>query len=182
MDAEVAGLVGALGGGVIGAAGASFAALVAFRGARYQSDRQAEATREQWLRQIRRDLYVEFIAACRICYKEMQSAVADSGAVDAAGVQRWTEAALTVTNAYRAMELEAPDPLVRLAERLQLMSAPPGAVLDAAVNGSSLVHADNLRAEQVLITFYELLRVFVVDCRNSLQGDQPPGSFAPVRV
>lgn len=38
MDAALAGLVGALGGGVIGTDGAWGAALIDFRAARYQAD------------------------------------------------------------------------------------------------------------------------------------------------
>ncbi|SCF56939.1 hypothetical protein [Streptomyces sp. Ncost-T10-10d] len=182
MDAGLAGLIGALGGGLIGAAGASIAALIGFRGARYQVDRQTAATHEQWLRQIRRDLYVKFIADCRTCCNQMRDAVNDAGEVDTAGVQRWAEAAAAVTEAYRSMELEAPDPLVRLAERLRTMSGPDSSVREAARTGTTLSHQDNLRAEQQLITYYELVRLFVVACRESLQGEQPPDSFVPVTL
>lgn len=59
----MAGLVGALGGAVLGAAGAWGAALIAFRAAKYQADRQSDAQHQQWLRQIRRDTYIKFLAA-----------------------------------------------------------------------------------------------------------------------
>jgi hypothetical protein len=65
VDAEVAGLVGALGGAAVGAAGAWVAAVITFRGARYQADRQRQAAHEQWLRQIRRDAYAEFLLHAR---------------------------------------------------------------------------------------------------------------------
>lgn len=57
----MAGLIGALGGGIIGGAGASVAALIAFRGARYQADQQRRGTHEQWLRQMRREAYGGFL-------------------------------------------------------------------------------------------------------------------------
>jgi hypothetical protein len=112
----------------------------------------------------------------------MRDAVNDAGEVDTAGVQRWEEAAAAVIQAYRSMELEAPDPLVRLAERLRTTSRPDSSVLEAARTGTTLSHQDNLRTEQQLITYYELVRLFVVACRESLQGEQPPDSFVPVTL
>ncbi|QEV21691.1 hypothetical protein [Streptomyces alboniger] len=68
MDAALAGLIGALGGSVIGAGGAWGAALVAFRGARYQADRQVAGAHEQWLRQVRRETYAGYLAQVRSAY------------------------------------------------------------------------------------------------------------------
>jgi hypothetical protein len=68
MDAGLAGLIGALGGGFIGAVGATVAAQLAYRGARDASERQAQALREEWLRQQRRDAYVNFYNAARVLY------------------------------------------------------------------------------------------------------------------
>ncbi|MFE0132419.1 hypothetical protein ACFWY6_12730 [Streptomyces sp. NPDC059037] len=65
MDAGIAGLVGALCGGVIGAGGAWGAAVIALRGARYQADKQARSAQEQWLRQLRIDTYAQFVRAAR---------------------------------------------------------------------------------------------------------------------
>ncbi|GAA1275502.1 hypothetical protein GCM10009646_72810 [Streptomyces aureus] len=65
MDAALAGLIGALGGSALGAAGAWGAARIAFRGARYQADTQAKSNHDQWLRQIRRDVYAAFISQAR---------------------------------------------------------------------------------------------------------------------
>ncbi|MFF3359250.1 hypothetical protein ACFYWN_43270 [Streptomyces sp. NPDC002917] len=62
MDPTKAGLIGALGGGALGAAGAWVAALIAFRGSRYQTDAQIKSTHAQWLRQIRRDTYDKYMA------------------------------------------------------------------------------------------------------------------------
>ncbi|MFE5092445.1 hypothetical protein ACFRCI_19225 [Streptomyces sp. NPDC056638] len=182
MDAGLAGLIGALGGGLIGAAGASVAAWIAFRGARYQVDRQNAAAHEQWLRQIRRDLYIQFAAACRACYEQMRVAVNDSGEVDDAGVRRWIEAQQAVTEGYRAMELEAPDPLVRLAELLRSLSDPPWSVMEAARMGGTLSQQHNVDVEQQLIRYNELVKRFVVECRESLQGEQPPNSFRPIML
>ncbi|MFE6683592.1 hypothetical protein [Streptomyces sp. NPDC057729] len=180
MDAGLAGLIGALGGGLIGAAGASLAAWIAFRGARYQVDRQNAAAHEQWLRQIRRDLYIQFTVSCRACYEQMRVAVNDDGQVDAAKVHLWVEAAEAVSEAYRAMELEAPDPLVRLTELLRNVSAPDRSVVEAARAGGSLSLQHSLEEEQRLMRYYELVKRFVVECRESLQGEQPPGSFRPI--
>lgn len=65
MDSATAGLIGALGGGIVGALGAWGAALITVRGTRYQTDVQTKASHDQWLRQIRRDLYAEFLSAAR---------------------------------------------------------------------------------------------------------------------
>ncbi|MEV0277821.1 hypothetical protein AB0I22_15780 [Streptomyces sp. NPDC050610] len=65
MDAALTGLIGALGGGTIGAGGAWGAAIIAFKGARYQADKQARSAREQWLWQLRREPYAEFVRATR---------------------------------------------------------------------------------------------------------------------
>ncbi|MFE4612680.1 hypothetical protein ACFRK5_30735 [Streptomyces niveus] len=76
MDTGLAGLIGALGGGIIGAAGASVAALITFRGARYQADQQRRATHEQWLRQMRREAYGTFLthadAVRALCRKGLE--------------------------------------------------------------------------------------------------------------
>lgn len=52
-------------GALVGAAGAWIAALIAGKAARYQADKQAAAAHEQWLRQLRRDLYAAFLAEAR---------------------------------------------------------------------------------------------------------------------
>ncbi|MFJ9656171.1 hypothetical protein [Streptomyces microflavus] len=75
MDATVAGLVGALGGAVLGAAGAWGAALIAFRAARYQADRQADAQQQQWLRQVRRETYRSFIEAAGVCVTDVNTSM-----------------------------------------------------------------------------------------------------------
>ncbi|MFJ6615041.1 hypothetical protein ACIQPT_32750 [Streptomyces sp. NPDC091289] len=75
MDATVAGLVGALGGAVLGATGAWGAALIAFRAARYQADRQADAQHQQWLRQIRRETYASLITLARRIYSRLGTTV-----------------------------------------------------------------------------------------------------------
>ncbi|MFZ4266594.1 hypothetical protein [Streptomyces arboris] len=175
MDAGLAGLIGALGGGLIGAAGASAAALIAFRGARYQVDRQTEATREQWLRQIRRDLYIEYITACRACSEHMYSAVDElSGRVDPAKVAAWREASQAALAAYRALELEAPVPLVRSAARVIGVSRPSSPVLMAAAGeaDSTLVPVDLRRYFQQRGEFHGLTREFVEACRESLHSEE----------
>ncbi|MFJ7415603.1 hypothetical protein ACIQWZ_33095 [Streptomyces sp. NPDC098077] len=74
MDATEAALVGALGGAVLGAAGAWGAALIALRAARYQADRQADAQQQQWLRQVRRETYKVFLEAAEQCTSHMRIA------------------------------------------------------------------------------------------------------------
>ncbi|AZM57181.1 hypothetical protein DMA15_35330 [Streptomyces sp. WAC 01529] len=111
MDAALAGLIGALGGSVIGAGGAWGAALVAFRGARYQADRQVAGAHEQWLRQVRRETYAAYLAQVRAAY--------DMATATTRGL-RWNEAPSLpsatelrqiiqeVREAYAHVELEAP--------------------------------------------------------------------------
>ncbi|MFG2540098.1 hypothetical protein ACGFU4_33165 [Streptomyces sp. NPDC048511] len=120
MDAGVAGLIGALGGGVIGAAGASLAALIAFRGARYQADRQAAASHDQWLRQIRREIYLDFIGAAWNFRMKIPSIVGGQGRFRRAQFDELVDASRILSEAYRAMQLEAPDALVALARDLTI--------------------------------------------------------------
>ncbi|MFF3247073.1 hypothetical protein ACFYWY_25850 [Streptomyces sp. NPDC002870] len=74
MDAGVAGLIGALGGGIIGATEAWGAALIAFRGGRYQADQQRQSAHEQWLRQIRRDAYTSFLTTVGMLAQQLATA------------------------------------------------------------------------------------------------------------
>ncbi|NEC03427.1 hypothetical protein [Streptomyces anulatus] len=185
MDAGLAGLIGALGGGLIGAAGASAAALIAFRGARYQVNRQTEATREQWLRQIRRDLYIGFITACRACFEHGRDTVNErSRQVDAAKVADWREAAKAVSVAYRALELEAPAPLVRLAGEVVKRNGPSFAVMEAAGAGAdNTLSPEDLRQANLRNgEFYVLTAEFVEECRTSLHSEEPihPQRWTPL--
>ncbi|MFI8989853.1 hypothetical protein ACIG63_33435 [Streptomyces antimycoticus] len=75
MDATMAGLVGALGGAMLGAGGAWGAAMIAFRAARYQADRQADSQHQQWLRQIRRETYSSFLAAAYATQRHLLTAM-----------------------------------------------------------------------------------------------------------
>lgn len=75
MDAATAGLVGALGGATLGAAGAWGAALIAFRAARYQADRQVQGQQQQWLRQVRRETYGDFLRAAEACQTQLLKAM-----------------------------------------------------------------------------------------------------------
>ncbi|MFF2479212.1 hypothetical protein [Streptomyces sp. NPDC058066] len=52
-------------GALVGAGGAWVAALIAGKAARYQADKQAAAAHDQWLRQVRRDVYSAFLAEAR---------------------------------------------------------------------------------------------------------------------
>ncbi|MFF3505342.1 hypothetical protein [Streptomyces sp. NPDC003247] len=122
MDAAVAGLVGALGGGFLGAAGAWGAAVIAFRGARYQADRQGETAHEQWLRQIRRDAYTSFITPARTVLEQHLRAYAarrqqDWDEMEAA--LRPDDAFREMTRAFGAVELEAPTEVTDAAEKLR---------------------------------------------------------------
>ncbi|MFI0013698.1 MULTISPECIES: hypothetical protein [Streptomyces] len=116
MDATVAGLVGALGGAALGAAGAWGAALIAFRAARYQADRQADAQQQQWLRQVRRETYKSFLQAAETCTKQMSNIIPLRGQLltaegrAATGPQRIAtgQALRTFKEALADLNLEAP--------------------------------------------------------------------------
>lgn len=69
VDAALAGLIGALGGSALGAGGAWGAARIAFKDARYQADIQAKGAHDQWLRQIRRDAYAQYVKAAKACVR-----------------------------------------------------------------------------------------------------------------
>ncbi|WNI27159.1 hypothetical protein [Streptomyces sp. ITFR-16] len=126
MDATVAGLVGALGGAVLGAAGAWGAALIAFRAARYQADRQAEAQQQQWLRQIRRDTYKAFFETISACNTYIYIAAAFRSASTSAGevAQKQahrdaaTKAIANFEAARAALNLEAPEEIRKKAKEL----------------------------------------------------------------
>lgn len=106
MDAAIAGLIGALGGGALGAAGAWGAAVIAFRGARYQADQQRDGAHDQWLRQVRRETYARFLAA----------ADAMATAVGTTPLPEGVSEELVV--AEQLMRLEAPELIAEKAARL----------------------------------------------------------------
>ncbi|WP_432165788.1 hypothetical protein [Streptomyces sp. bgisy031] len=76
MDAAKAGLIGALGGalsgGLLTAVGAWIAARLGLKAARYQADKQAASTHEQWLRVIRRDTYAKYLNTAAEALTRMQ--------------------------------------------------------------------------------------------------------------
>ncbi|MBT2612393.1 hypothetical protein J7I97_30170, partial [Streptomyces sp. ISL-87] len=58
------------------AGGAWGAAVVAFRAARYQADRQADSQHQQWLRQVRRETYSAFLESANACLMFLYTAPA----------------------------------------------------------------------------------------------------------
>ncbi|MFF6896090.1 hypothetical protein ACFY8Z_36480 [Streptomyces microflavus] len=121
MDATVAGLVGALGGAVLGAAGAWGAALIAFRAARYQADRQADAQQEQWLRQIRRETYGSFFEAADRCTEHLNKTQSLRGASDEEQSEHralFREGRRNFHKALVALNLEAPEEIRQKAAEL----------------------------------------------------------------
>lgn len=105
----MAGLVGALGGAVLGAGGAWGAALIAFRAARYQADRQADSQHQQWLRQIRRETYSSFLAAANAAQRHFFIAMnARRLAMDEEGqAERWQLREAAVVDQTRFEEIRS---------------------------------------------------------------------------
>ncbi|MEU8835183.1 hypothetical protein [Streptomyces sp900116325] len=108
MDQGVAGLLGAAVGGAIGVIGTVSAAWLAGRG-------QRRSQHEQWLRQVRRDAYVHFVA----CLHRVGRVVQQTG--EAARVEGrpvpdgWPEEMTQASEALSAVMLEGPDEIYELA-------------------------------------------------------------------
>ncbi|MFC7812981.1 hypothetical protein [Streptomyces olivaceus] len=117
MDATTAGLIGALGGAALGAGGAWFAALIALKGSRYQADRQADSSHQQWLRQIRRETYARYLSKARGFFRLVIEASSEArrggGEAIALVGQQLYEAALDLGWEAEAMKLEADASLIR---------------------------------------------------------------------
>ncbi|MET7631801.1 hypothetical protein ABZS53_15295 [Streptomyces sp. NPDC005499] len=111
------GLIAVL-GALVGAAGAWIAALIAGKASRYQADKQAVAAHEQWLRQIRRDLYAGFLAEARaavVGHFSILSVAWDATLRRTMGLppseetyRRSREALYGLTRAAEALQLESP--------------------------------------------------------------------------
>ncbi|MFE0377816.1 hypothetical protein ACFW1M_20030 [Streptomyces inhibens] len=175
MDAGLAGLIGALGGGFIGAAGAWGAALIAFRGARYQADRQGNATHEQWLRQLRRDASLAFISAARTYSEKLRDCCgAPSGSVLDAAIEQVHPAWQRLRIAYEALQLEASDGLLQPAEAV-LKSGTNTNVLIGMRTGTQGNDDQALRISS-LEDWQRIelnIAAFVASCRKSLHEPAP---------
>ncbi|NEA65369.1 hypothetical protein [Streptomyces sp. SID12488] len=177
MDAALAGLVGALGGGVIGAAGAWGAALIAFRAARYQADTQAKSSHEQWLRQVRRDVYVAFlIKARRALDGPFQEALDRDQTIGFVGIESGELGTLIaqcsaaydeIEEAEAAMALEAPPELVRTARNF--MEALYLLVHELRLIELSPGNADIAQVGAYSSRAFECFKEAMAICRASLQ-------------
>ncbi|MFI2620548.1 hypothetical protein [Streptomyces sp. NPDC018584] len=169
MDAGLAGLVGALGGATLGAAGAWGAALIAFRGARYQADKQSQSAHDQWLRQIRRETYAAFLGFAQTAADRPRGLVAALSARRHAEAQQILDAieadVANLDRAYGAVLLEAPSAVSEAARHFigelnNLLLA--GRVALAQGSGHESVRGRHSAA-------YLLLKSLADTCRSSLQ-------------
>ncbi|MEU5372461.1 hypothetical protein ABZ362_26425 [Streptomyces sp. NPDC005951] len=181
MDATEAALVGALGGAVLGAAGAWGAALIALRAARYQADRQADAQQQQWLRQVRRETYRSFLEAAEASKSHLHIASI------VGGLPALTEDVLAEKQLRRnaaaeglhqfqaaraALNLEAPPDIRNLAN--ELSQAYVYVVTSAAWN-PPMVGREDLRAEENsarIERVQQLIEQIEIRCRDSLISPQ----------
>ncbi|MEU6570417.1 hypothetical protein [Streptomyces parvulus] len=169
----MAGLIGALGGGFIGAAGAWGAALIAFKGARYQADRQGNATHEQWLRQLRRDASLAFIDAARTYSEKLKGcSQAPSGSVDAA-IEQVYPAWHRMRSTYEALQLEASDGLLQPAEAVLNSGTNTNVVIGMRTSTHSDDQALRLSALEDWKRIERNIAVFVASCRKSLHEPAP---------
>jgi hypothetical protein len=108
MDQGVAGLLGAAVGGAIGVIGTVSAAWLAGRG-------QRRSQHEQWLRQVRRDAYVHFVACLHRVERVVQQ-TDDAARVEGRPVpDGWPEEMMQASEALSAVMLEGPDEIYELA-------------------------------------------------------------------
>ncbi|MET8685589.1 hypothetical protein ABZV77_15340 [Streptomyces sp. NPDC004732] len=118
MDAAIAGLIGALGGAALGAGGAWGAAKIALQGAKYQADRTAEAAHAQWLRQLRREAYVQLLGTCRGLHRDMTIAMYNRRFMNReereAETRRFTETLEELDTAMMTARLEADETVADL--------------------------------------------------------------------
>lgn len=172
MDAGVAGLIGALGGGFLGAAGAWGAALIAFRGARYQADRQGNAAHEQWLRQLRRDACLRFISEARALLEVLDKIPHGQGDDFEAAIQQVPPISRRLKEAYEALELEASKDLLQSAKTVlksgtdtrTAIAAKIRTGLEGTLRRSALIDSKVLRIN---------LNVFIGQCKKALHEPAP---------
>jgi hypothetical protein len=174
VDAGLAGLIGALGGGFIGAAGAWGAALIAFRGARYQADRQGNATHEQWLRQLRRDASLAFISAARTYSEKLKDcSQATSGSVLDAAIEQVHPAWQRLRSTYEALQLEASDGLLQPAEAVLKAGTNTNVVIGMRTSTHSDDQALRISSLEDWKRIERNIAAFVASCRKSLHEPAP---------
>jgi gas vesicle protein len=105
MDQGIAGLIGAVVGGLIGVTGTLGAARVTGRD-------QRRGQHEQWRRQVRRDAYSQFISRCRGAIRAANAAhdaLKDGRAGASDLVYRFNEAVSDLEEALSLVMLEGPE-------------------------------------------------------------------------
>ncbi|MET9470479.1 MULTISPECIES: hypothetical protein [unclassified Streptomyces] len=182
------GLIAVL-GALVGAAGAWIAALIAGKASRYQADKQAVAAHEQWLRQIRRDLYAGFLAEARaavVGHFSMLSVwhVTVRGNMGLPPLEetyrRSRDALYGLTRAAEALQLESPLEVHRHATAFtqacwQFVES-ASAYLDetaASEHPAPLPPGDRSYLTRVTEPYQQVLRrleELTVACRTSIQG------------
>ncbi|MEV6408824.1 hypothetical protein AB0M58_38805 [Streptomyces bobili] len=171
MDAAVAGLIGALGGGFLGAAGAWGAALIAFRGARYQADRQGNAAHEQWLRQLRRDASLAFISEARTLIEVISSCLlSPSGAEFETAAQQVHSTWKRLSTAYKALELEASGDLLQAAEAVLKSGLDTTMIISRSGRGNN---EDRFLAARNRLSITQNLDAFITCCKQVLHQPAP---------
>ncbi|MET7906372.1 hypothetical protein ABZS86_34955 [Streptomyces sp. NPDC005355] len=168
----MAGLIGAIGGGFIGAAGAWGAALIAFRGALYQADRQGNATHEQWLRQLRRDASLAFISAAR-SEKLKDCSQAPSGSVLDAAIEQVHPAWQRLRSTYEALQLEASDGLLQPAEAVLQSGTNTNVVIGMRTSTHSDDQALRISSLEDWKRIERNIAAFVASCRKSHHDPAP---------
>lgn len=174
MDAAIAGLVGALGGAALGAGGAWGAARIALKAAMYRADRQAASTHEQWLRQIRREVYARFLSQARELVAVMDESMHQdypweslSGEFRERVRREVSTGFARVEQTAREMILEAQPSLSGLVEKF----------LDAAdefqtfmIGEGAELEGSSRMLDRCTRQANEQLRLIVLQARESLQG------------
>lgn len=127
-------------GALVGAAGAWIAALIAGRASRYQADKQASAAHEQWLRQVRRDLYAEFLGKAREAERAASNAYV--------AVRKSEQGQLIPEDQFNELHLDCTrnsDELSKLAHSMMLEA--PKSLSDSVENFAGLYHLFSLVLE-----------------------------------
>ncbi|MCD9593979.1 hypothetical protein [Streptomyces sp. 8ZJF_21] len=129
-----------MGDGISGLIGAAIGGLLAFAGAFWTGRNQGRTQHEQWLRQVRRDAYAQFITQAEKAHQlghEADDAVRAEEADAAERIEELARAAYRVREAATLVALEGPKQIALDASNIQIG-------VDRWVHGRGLLLVESL--------------------------------------